>query len=192
MTAALDDKRRRRDDVLIELYDRAESGQGTLEFVEESEIAKTLGLEESEVDTISRYLVDQGYATFPVMGNVISITASGTNRAEQIIDEREREAVAIAGLILTHLEVEQLEAAIGPLRAALDSGDVPLQGDDLAEFDADVQTIQDQIRSPRPKREIVRAALRSIGDFLARPDLATGIFASGITTAIFEVAKLIH
>jgi hypothetical protein len=148
--ATLDDKRRRRDAVLIELYNRAENGNGTLEFVEESEIAKALGLDDAEVDAIGRYLVDQDYATFPVFGAVLSITSRGVNRAEEILDERERAAAAAAsvGVLLTPVEKQQLEEVIRPLREALDRGEIPLEGNDLAEFDADVRTLEDQLRSP--------------------------------------------
>jgi hypothetical protein len=188
----LDDRRRRRDDVLVELYNRAVAGRGSLEFVEEPDIAKALGVEESEVETAGRYLVDEGLATYPVFGSVLSITSGGTRRAEEIIEEREREAAALGGLFLTPGEVQDVEAAIGPLRAALDDGEIPLAGDDLAEFDADVRAIETQIVSPRPKRGIVGTALHSIAEFLARPDLVVGIAASGTVQVIFELAKRIH
>ena len=189
--ASIEDKRRRRDDFLIELYHRAESAQGTLTMVEESEIAKALGIDDDEADAISRYLVDQGYATYPVMGAVVSITAAGVNRAEELIEEREQIAQAAVGVLLTAEEQQDLEALVRPLRAALDRGEIPLEGDDLAEFDADVRALETQIRSPRAKRDIVRSALASVATFCNKPIVA-GMLSSTVVTGVVELLHRIH
>jgi len=41
----------------------------------------------------------------------------------------------------------------------MDAGDLPLTGEELAEADAEAATIEAQLRSPKPKRRIIRESL---------------------------------
>lgn len=71
--------------------------------------------------------------------------------------------------LLSQDEREQLEVVAGDVRRAFDENSLGLEGDDAAEFASDLQTLEDQARSPRPKREIVRVAFRSVHAFINRP-----------------------
>jgi hypothetical protein len=71
--------------------------------------------------------------------------------------------------LLSQVEREQLEIVAGDVRRVFDENSLGLEGDDAAEFASDLQTLEDQARSPRPKREIVRVAFRSVHAFINRP-----------------------
>lgn len=81
--------------------------------------------------------------------------------------------------VLTVVEIQRVEAAL----TALDREDVAsqLEGDDLAEFEADRMTVDAQLRSPRPKRAIIAAGLKG----LARQAVA---FGNGVAAGLLAAA----
>ncbi len=189
--ASISDRRRQREDFLIELYNRvADNPHGTLAMVEESDIAAVLSIDAAQADLISRWLVEQGYATFPVMGAVVSITPEGSNRAEELIEERERRESSLnLTLVLSVEEQRAVEAAIRPVREAIDNNLLEeLDADDLAELNIDVHAIEEQLRSPKPKREVVRGALRTIFAFCNTPLASTVLGGS----AVIGLQNLLH
>src|SRR6056297_1515824 len=109
--------------------------------------------------------------------HAMQLSPSGADEAERILREtRSRlEHAAPSLVILTPAEVRRVEAAVG----ALEREEIAdqLEGDDLAEYEADLATVQTQIRSPRPKREIVTTALKRLGVFAMQ-------FGSGVAAGL--------
>ena len=64
---------------------------------------------------------------------------------------------------LTVPEQQRLERFLSDLEAALERGEQPADPEDQAVLDAERQTLDVQLRSPKPNRGVVRSALRSIG-----------------------------
>lgn len=68
--------------------------------------------------------------------------------------------VPAAMLIMTPAEMEAVEQFLTELRR---SGTLEqLRGDDAADADAQTATLEAQLRSPKPRRRIVRIALREM------------------------------
>ena len=59
-----------------------------------------------------------------------------------------------------------MEAFLTVYRAAEDAGEIPLEGEAALELDAEVRTIDAQLRSPKPKRRVVKASVREVGHLL--------------------------
>ena len=184
--ASIADKRRQRDDFLIALYRRVENDRhGTLAMVEEHLLQGDIGITDTEADVISRYL-DQGYAKFPVMGRVVSIQprVSTTPRNSSSSGNRNRKRLRCSFSPST----TRLEAAIQPLREAIDSEAIPLEADELVELNEDLKAIEGQLHSPRPNREIVHGALRSVVGFCRNPVVAS-VLGAGAWQAIVDVSN---
>lgn len=105
------------------------------------------------------------------------LSPSGADEAEKIIRERQNrlEQASHSLVILTPAELRQVEAAVGALEREAISDQ--LHGDDLAEYEADLATVQAQVRPPRPKREIVTTALERLGVFAVQ-------FGSGVAAGL--------
>jgi hypothetical protein len=153
------DQLRRR--FLIELYER--SGGNKAQFVNFREIGAALGLDEEPASVVAQWLVDHGLAEWPVMGGSMAITPEGVDAAE---DEQDADDEAAAVLLaLTPVERGQVEATVTAVLRAIDSGEIELPDpDDQADLRAQLDTTMTQLRSPRPKRRVISAALRAAGD----------------------------
>ena len=77
---------------------------------------------------------------------------------------------------LSPAQVAQLEPILQLLRG--DAIEPHLEGEDLAEFEADRTTLEVQAKSSRPKRSVVAAVLPRIKDF------AMQVGARGVVVAI--------
>jgi hypothetical protein len=73
-----------------------------------------------------------------------------------------------------------LEDIVRSLRASID--DLGLEEADRAELEAEVQTLEAQVASPRPKKEIVQPSLQSARNILQ--GAASGVTAQGILEGI--------
>jgi len=72
--------------------------------------------------------------------------------------------------------LRELEGMLGPLKADLDRLDLAgaLEEEQRSELAAEIRTIEAQLRSPRPKRRIVAAALESVGAIVGSAAGAAG------------------
>lgn len=97
---------------------------------------------------------------------------SGRSRASAILKAAIFELEELGGAaqsastsqpVLAVHEIKLLERMLAEVRTADDRGELEkVDREARAEFDAEVQTLVSQIRSPKPKRSIVRAALQSL------------------------------
>lgn len=125
------------------------------------QIGQDIGVDEREASRIMDYLIERGLAEGVALGGSIRILPNGVDQVEEW--EREAEAAGAHLVVLTTVEQRKVEAALTALTT--DEVEDKLDGDDRAEFDADRETITVQLRSPRPKREIVFSSLRRMLDF---------------------------
>jgi hypothetical protein len=77
-----------------------------------------------------------------------------------------------------------LERFVREVRIALDSSG--LAGDDLADAEAQLATIEAQMRSPRPRRDVIGGAIRALT--WAGKEALSGLVGGGAFAAVFALA----
>lgn len=82
--------------------------------------------------------------------------------------------------VVSQSDIEGLEAFINSLKQSVDQ--LELDEDQRAELEADIQTIEAQIASPKPKQEVLRPGLESIGRILEGS--ASAAVASPLTATV--------
>lgn len=105
---------------------------------------------------------------------------------ENLVDD---EAGAGSAVLAVH-EVKALERLAGEIQRAEDVGELDsMESEQHAELLAELQTLTAQLRSPRPKRSIVRAALASMKNI--GEQAVGGAVGAAIVTAIHMAHGLI-
>jgi hypothetical protein len=166
-----------REALLLALYDQA--GGSTSQPFETTVAAKAIGLDEDRADEHVVVLKQSGLVDHLSMGGTGILTARGITEAERLKRQAEQ-AAAAAPVILTVVERGHLEAFLGALdRSGIEE---QLSGSDLAEYQADVDTARAQLKSPKPKRSAVRAAVRQLVDFVKQT--GANVAASVITNVV--------
>lgn len=144
---------------LLEAAYEAEDGvsRGWLQY---DQWAAGKGIEPDELERASRWLVDHGLAKHPVNGPIIEISAAGRDAIE---NRRRIEPPGGTVLeVLTVADFRRLEQATGQVETLLaDHGD-ELDPEDRDDLRAQLDTIEAQKRSPRPRKGVVGAALKVI------------------------------
>ena len=150
------ERQRDRADFLLSLYELTDAD--TLQDVNFRTIGARLGFDEQYASTVASYLADRGLAEWTVRGGQMGITTDGIDEAERLQEGGAQPPLAV--LVLSPEEQHAVEAFLTAYRQSED--DLPIAGEDRAELDADVATLTAQMRSPRPKRRIVRAAVGEV------------------------------
>jgi hypothetical protein len=167
--------------------------------VNHRQIAGKLGLDDDrEASKVAQWLVDEGFADWAALGGEIEITHLGitayeTAKAMEEEDEADDDLddssvsepddetplatddvlgseTATLAVLLTDDEAARVEAVVGEVRRALDSGELPIAGDDARELEIHLDTAALQLRSPRRRKAAVVAALKAaafVGDSIA-------------------------
>ena len=128
---------------------------------------------------------------------IASSFRSGKNRAAALLKaaifevELAPEPEGSAPVLLDVAEVRKVEAVITAFHAADEEGHLDaLDKESRAEVAAEVDVLEAQLRSPRPKRAIVKPALHFLADVLQRGlGSAAGY---GIVLAVQEAVKAVH
>jgi hypothetical protein len=161
------DRRRWRDQVLVALYEASIATTG--DDIDPDEILEWIGVPPAEREDVIAVLESADYVTHPYIGPRVEITPLGINAAEDLILPP-AEAVATVA-VLRHVE-EFLTAA----RSAIDAGALEQVDPDVrAEVLANVETIEAQVKSPRPRTRILSASTNTIVSVLE--GTASGILA---------------
>lgn len=204
---ALNIERRKADRlrVLEEVYDRTDATDR--ELIDGAVIADALGMSNDYIGNVVRYLEAKGHLTghWVMSGDVaIQITPHGIDVVETMRSEPDRETAELAShrqTMIIHGNVsnsqigqaggdvsqtlsadsrEQVATFIKNFRAALPS--LHLADDVQAEVVAELDTVEAQLRSPRPKRQILQASL----NFLR--DVAANLTSSGVAAGLIAAA----
>ncbi|HET6811916.1 MAG TPA: hypothetical protein VFH50_12985 [Acidimicrobiales bacterium] len=121
-------------------------------------------------------------------GEAVAILKGAIFELEEFSDEPDQEAVQAAA-VLTHDEQRRVEALVRQLRQLEEDGQLADDPEDRAEAVAEIETIEAQLRSPRPKRSIVRAALSSLGGIVH--DALGAAAGAGMVVGIQEIVHLL-
>ena len=176
---SIEETDQRRWEFLRRLY---EATDATPKLRSESQgiIAETMGLDAQTCDQIVRSLIGHSYAEPHGMSEDLEITILGVDRVE-------REVCAEDGVTepdaLTPLQAREIEVFLTQLQLAQARGQMELSPTDAAVVDANRQTIEIQLRSPKPNRSIIRSALRTLGRILE------GSAGSALAYGAIELAK---
>jgi hypothetical protein len=193
-----------------ELFEMADGTEFNLVAV--SEIAEKLGLvyergqDFDEVFGIIRYLEGEGLIEhIGLSASQLRLTHWGIREVEQAHSQPDEPTTHFAPINLVYAQTisnspiqqgspgatqsltfigqdqqQQLEDIVRSLRASID--DLGLEEADRAELEAEVQTLEAQVASPRPKKEIVQPSLQSARNILQ--GAASGVTAQGILEGI--------
>ena len=155
MTPATE-RQQERANFLLALYDLTDADP--MQHLDFRTIGTRLGMDEQAASRVASYLSDRGLAKWATLGGSFGITTDGIDEAERLQDEGSQAPLAV--LVLTPEEQQAVEAFLTAYRQSED--DLPITGDDRAELDADIATLTAQMRSPRPKRRLVRAIVGEV------------------------------
>jgi len=145
-------------------------------------IAPAIGVSKEEAGSIAQYLVDQGLIEWAAFGGIIAITHLGIREMEQAEREPEIPTRYLPPFNVIHIEhmtnsmvqqgtnqsVQYLSQPVlaaetsdlaGFLRGVrLRKADLGLAAEAEADLDAQLATLDAQMKSPRPKRVVLTAA----------------------------------
>lgn len=156
--------KQQRESLLVGLYEAVHGSAS--EFFKTKEVAAAIGLEPEAADDQVIVLKQSGLVDHLTMGGSGVLTDRGIAEAERL---QEQQAAPLS-VVLTAAERADLEAFVGALRRS--EIDDRLEGEDLAEYQADLRTAEAQVTSPRPKRAAVRAVVSRLVDFVGQTGAA--------------------
>ncbi|MCZ6690926.1 MAG: hypothetical protein O7H41_15155 [Planctomycetota bacterium] len=184
---------------LRELYDRSDGNEMSPQNM--SEIARSIGIGHRQAIDVTTYLRNEGLLEFPSLSETIVITHEGFKEIEKalsspdepstyfppvnliVIGEMSGGAIqqgttdSLQVVILQPEEVATITRLLDETRQALE--EVGVSDSSSSDLRADLNTLESQLRSSRPKRSIVRECLISARAVL---EAATGTaLASGLT-----------
>ena len=123
-------------------------------------IGETMGLDAQTCNQIVHWLIEHSYAEPHGMSEDLEITTLGVHKVENELCAEDEITEPDA---LTPLQAREIEAFLTQLQLAQARGQMELSPTDAAVIDANRQTIEIQLRSPKPNRSIIRSALRTLG-----------------------------
>lgn len=198
--AGLDDRRRRRAAFMRALYELVDAS--TLASALPSAVAGPAGLTVQEAESVVEYLENDGLIEMQTFDGDVSITHRGIKEVEQSLARPDESTehfppatVYVAGDVYglqagTSRSTQQVEVAVDAsalqaieafawaLREVLDD----LPGDEREAARADLDTVDAQLRSPRPRRAVLREAVRSLRA-VAEGAAGSGAFAGAAALA---------
>lgn len=160
--ASAGEYRRKREDILVGLYEATAAGAHDTTV---KDIAEAARAEIDEVLSALRLFNEQGWGRVLTFGSddaAAEIDAAGVYEAERILSEREGGRSLTD--TLTVAEFRALEPIVLDLAQLASSPEADeLESEDLADLEAQIATLQAQLHSPRPNRYVLRAAMASLG-----------------------------
>ncbi len=156
---SIEEKDQQRREFLRRLY---EATDATPKLRSESQgiIGETMGLDAQTCNQIVHWLIEHSYAEPHGMSEDLEITTLGVDKVER---ELHAEHEITEPDALTPLQAREIEAFLTQLQLAQARGQMEMSPTDAAVVDANRQTIEIQLRSPKPNRSIIRSALRTLG-----------------------------
>jgi hypothetical protein len=188
----VEDRKKRRTDFLVGLYEAADGNTGRL--ITYHQIAEASGLPaDNDIFDIAQNLHSSGFlqmATSGGMMGAVAITAAGVQEAERIIEAQE-EAGQPRYFSLAVLTDQQVRAALEPLvasiREQIEGLGSDVDPDAKADLASDLDSATDQLRAATPNRGVIKAALGRINSILpgvAKVTAELTVIAGGITEVL--------
>ena len=177
---------RKRFQFLKKLYEV--TGGSELDSMNLWEVGAELGFSRSETDRIDEYLTGEGLTTHVALGGLLGITHQGILEVEaalakpdeptsyfppvniihveQMIGSQIQQGTNQSSQVLTYNanDIEAILKFVADLKSQL--SELKLDADTQAEVQADIETIETQIKSPRPKYAIIKECLASLRTIL--------------------------
>lgn len=182
-------RKAQRTQFMNELFDMADGS--TMDFVSTKDIAERLGLafeqgeDLGEVMNHAQYLEEEGLIkSIGMMMSKVRLTHNGVREIEEARSQPDEPTEHFTSINLVYAEsisnsnvqqgspganqyltvvgqegVQRLEPIVQALRESID--DLDLEEADRAELEAEVRTLESQVASPKPKKEIIDSGLRS-------------------------------
>jgi hypothetical protein len=178
----IEEMRKNRFQFLHRLYEKTEGNEH--EMVNMWDLGNELGFDRAETDKISQYLVGEYLMEYAAMGGIINITHQGIIEVENAISHPEEPTQyfpPVNIINIHHMESSQIQQGtvestqsqhiesktkndisefVELVKTKLP--DLRLDAEDLAEIEADINTVQSQVSSSRPKKSILRECLSSM------------------------------
>lgn len=144
---------------LIELYRRTDNGDRLSRQGRYQDVGDALGLTPDEAERLALELMDAGWAEFPVMGEMV-VTPEGRRKVEEWLAPE----AAVIQAVITVEQQREIEVVLKDLRNAVEEEGPSLAPDDEADLRAQLETVDAQLRSPRPRRDILAMAFGILRD----------------------------
>lgn len=179
---SIDELIKKRFQFLHRLYEKTEGNER--EAINMWDLGNELGFERAETDKISQYLVGEYLMEYAGMGGIIRITHQGIIEVENAISHPEEPTQyfpPVNIISIHHMQNSQIQQGtvestqsqhiesktkndisefVELVKAKL--SDLCLDAEDMAEIEADINTVQSQVSSSRPKKSILRECLSSM------------------------------
>ena len=118
-------------------------------------VAESAGIENAnEQADVAQWLVAHHLAEWRAIGGQIGISSAGVHSVEDEGGEL---------TFLSVVEIREVEALVSEIRRACELSELTVQDEDRIVFEAELATIEAQVRSPSAKRKVVGVALRGLG-----------------------------
>ncbi|MFC6951030.1 hypothetical protein ACFQI9_42310, partial [Paraburkholderia dipogonis] len=168
---------------LNQLYTAGNGSNATL--LDMWQVGYGLGLTRDETENTVGFLVGEGLASHRTIGGGIAITHAGVLRVEKALSEPKPSTEPFPPVVnilhvqsmvgsqiqqgsnystqsqsISQLDVEAIKSLIGKLKTGLANVDLPTEL--RAEADAEIQTVEAQLRSSKPKLNIVKESMRTL------------------------------
>lgn len=155
------DKEGLRRELLEAVYDFVEASHRPRQVahLERDKWADEQGYEQDAVRRADDWLRDRGFVDHPSMGDLVAITPAGQDEVERM---RREPGPQPATPFLTIVELRRLEAVAGAVQRLLDEHEDEIDPEDVQDLRAQLDTIEAQKRSPRPRRDVMAAAIGAI------------------------------
>lgn len=207
---ALTKKKKDRFRFLNRLYERTEGDSMALEDM--WEIGTELGMSSLETERAVEYLVGEGLATHRGIGGVIEITHAGVVEVEGALSQPEKPTHYFPPVVnilhvqsmvgsqiqqgnhgstqsqaVTQNELDAVRELTAALRQKLAS--LPLTKETKQEAEAELQTVEAQLRSSKPKIAILQESLRTLRHLIE--GVASNALAAGILPLFEPLAAML-
>jgi len=181
------------------------------------DLGNELGFTAIETEQIVRYLSDEGLVK-RVTFKSITITHRGIIEVEDALTKPDQPTehfppnvvqYIISAQQITNSSIQQgtvdstiitfSSSTLGSMRKFIETlrsilPDLPVSNDDKAEATAEIVTIESQLQSPRPKRNIIRTSLETLKRILQDipANVAANIIAANLSSLIEQVSELVR
>lgn len=145
-------------------------------------VAAKVGVDDENGWNLYRWASDRTLTSdhMTMGGTGLSLSARGIDAVEDMLRKGSQPPKSV--LVLSAEEMRSVEVFLTEYRRAEEADDVPVSGEERLELDAEVQTIEAQMRSPKPKRRVVKASLNEVRHLL-RGASGSGLFHAILTAA---------
>jgi hypothetical protein len=187
--STLDEKRLLRLRFMDEVYRNTTGDRFT--FTHLDPVATSLHLSREEAGAVAQYLVDEGLIEWTALGGGLGITHAGIKEVEQALSEPSKPTQHFPPVNVIHIEhmtqsqiqqgtvgsMQQMSQTVTPSESDAvrefvktvkqQARELELAGDAEAELEAQIATMESQMKSARPKRAILKEAGTGVLEILA-------------------------